>query len=256
MEKIVHEDKELASSFDKTSAIMGPLGRAWQSVEDWRRNPSDKTRIDIDMLARQIKLAGRMAGQSCNQIVHHRRQKILRAMADDKQTADSLLKQNADALSEEKEKLFGEKFQQKIATSIKASKKTKEFFESMKKLKKGKSKKSEKSGKDNRSRQEDSKRNATDPFQGGSRKPGFNNYRSGGGYQRGGQSGNSTRGNRYGGSPWRNSGKSGEPFKFTATLVNRSCASLCQRDSIPTKHKGRATERREGLVLPAKIGGN
>ena len=100
-----------------------------------QKTPSENSQIDINVLAQQLKLAVRMTGQSCNQIVHQRRLNILHAMADDKSTAENLIKQNASALTDEKEKLFGESFQKKLARSIKDSKNTQEFFENVKSLK-------------------------------------------------------------------------------------------------------------------------
>ena len=263
MGKKLSEDKEMCDGFEQTSAIMGPLGKAWLTVENFRSDPSEANQIDIDELGVQLKLAVMMVGQACHKITHQRRLSALRALAEDQGTAESLLKQNSDCLEKEGKRLFGEEFQKVLKTSTKESKVTKEYFDHLKDLKGKNKNKATKQNKGNKGKGAPgngsfSGSTYVSPFRGGSHhNTGYT--RGGGTFNRGGTNTKPYSSNRGGfkggyGSPWKSSGKKSIIYKFNAFSTPKGSGSpIYNINANSTKWGGKLVEWGENLVLPKQL---
>ena len=270
--KVSSIDKELVENFEQCSEIMGPLGKAWLAVENFRSEPSEETQIDIHQLALNLKVAVMMVGQSCHKITHSRRQNALKALSnDDLEQAKSLLKQNSDCLESETRKLFGEEFQNVLKATTKESKSTIEYFEHMESLKSGKGKgkgHGEKGkGKGKASWGTTVKPPIIPPFQGnlyangsyGRGQQKFGAYQAmGRGQQqnKGGYRGGFRGG--YGTPPWK-SGKKIKSIKFRISPFAKNpntreiSPSLCKVDPSANKKRGSVKNWGEDLVLSKKL---
>ena len=131
-------DKEWVSLFEEVTEVMGPLGKAWLSIENYIRDPDDDNEINIDLMGNQIRLAVTMLGQLGNTVIHRRRSNIVKELAgSDKALADSMLKDNHDALQGDHDNsLFGDDFEKNIKANTKGSKSLEEFMDFHKESKK------------------------------------------------------------------------------------------------------------------------
>lgn len=141
---MVGEDKVPAEAFTKSLEVMGPLGKAWHSVNRFMQNPIDRNQVDIEELHKQLNLAVKMVARNAQQNTHQRRLNVMRVLATSQTAAEQKLKDHRSSLeTADQSLLFGAEFSKNITTTTESTKAFSEHFEAEKKLKE-KSKSSDK----------------------------------------------------------------------------------------------------------------
>ena len=112
----------------KTVDVMVPLSKLWNILEGAKRAEEDAAQISINDLLHYVEQTVFLLGQSSNAITYHRRLNVLGSVMNSQYQVKSMLKEKASLLQKHDEYLFGEKFRNHIADSIKSKKQTKEIF--------------------------------------------------------------------------------------------------------------------------------
>ena len=141
-------DKAFGSVQDKVLNIFGPLSQVWEfleiqkdhAIEQTSNMPEEEfTQEVVDMLrsakdcARLMDMTVTMLGQAFNTISYYRRRNALSSiLKGDKTKVKNMMKENKEILQEDtSNRLFGEKFDEKMVEFVKLKKKSKEFFNVM-----------------------------------------------------------------------------------------------------------------------------
>ena len=141
-------DKAFGSVQDKVLNIFGPLSQVWEfleiqkdhAIEQTSNMPEEEfTQEVVDMLrsakdcARLMDMTVTMLGQAFNTISYYRRRNALSSiLKGDKTKVKNMMKENKEILQEDSSnRLFGEKFDEKMVEFVKLKKKSKEFFNVM-----------------------------------------------------------------------------------------------------------------------------
>ena len=88
----------------------------------------DAVQISINDLLHYVEQTVLLLGQSSNAITYHRRLNVLGSVMNSQYQVKSMLKEKASLLQKHDEYLFGKKFRNHIADTIKSKKQTKEIF--------------------------------------------------------------------------------------------------------------------------------
>ena len=107
---------------------MGPLSKLWNILEGAKGAEEDAVQISINDLLHYVEQIVLLLGQSSNAITHHRRLIVLGSVANSQYQVRSVLKEKASLLQKHDEYLFGKKFRNHVADTIKSKKQTKEFL--------------------------------------------------------------------------------------------------------------------------------
>ena len=138
-------DKAFGSVQDKVLNIFGPLSQVWEfleiqkdhAIEQTSNMPEEEfTQEVVDMLrsakdcARLMDMTVTMLGQAFNTISYYRRRNALSSiLKGDKTKVKNMMKENKEILQEDtSNRLFGEKFDEKMVEFVKLKKKSKEFL--------------------------------------------------------------------------------------------------------------------------------
>lgn len=141
-------DKAFSSIQDKISNVFGPLSQVWEFLEIQKDNAIDHvSRLkeeemseDVTEMLNSSKDCSRimdmtvtLLGQAINAISYYRRRNALMSiMKGDKAKVKDIMKENKEILQEDTtNRLFGEKFDDRIMEFVKLKKKSKEFFNIM-----------------------------------------------------------------------------------------------------------------------------
>uniref|UniRef100_A0A7M5UXD4 Uncharacterized protein n=1 Tax=Clytia hemisphaerica TaxID=252671 RepID=A0A7M5UXD4_9CNID len=142
-------DKAFESVQDKVLNVFGPLSQVWefleiqkdQAIEQTSNMSEEEFTSDMDDMLRSAKDCARlidmtvtMLGQAFNSLSYYRRRNaLLSILKGDKTKVKEMMKENKDILQENtsSNRLFGEKFDEKMVEVVKLKKKSKEFFNVM-----------------------------------------------------------------------------------------------------------------------------
>ena len=102
---------------------MGPLSKLWNILEGAKGAEEDAVQISINDLLHYVEQTVLLLGQSSNAITYHRRLNVLGSVMNSQYQVKSML-----LLQKHGEYLFGKKFTNYIADTIKSKKQTKEIF--------------------------------------------------------------------------------------------------------------------------------
>ena len=112
----------------KTVDVMGPLSKLWNILERAKGAEEDAVQISINDLLHYVEQTVLLLGQNSNAITYHRRLNVLGSVMTSQYQVKSILKEKASLLQKHDEYLFGKKFRNHIADTIKSKKQTKEIF--------------------------------------------------------------------------------------------------------------------------------
>ena len=112
----------------KTVDMMDPLSRLWNILETAKGAEEDAVQISINDLLHYVEQTVLLLRQSSNAITYHRRLNVLGSVMNSQYQVKSMLKGKTSLLQKHDEYLFGKKFRNHIADSIKSKKQTKETF--------------------------------------------------------------------------------------------------------------------------------
>ena len=112
----------------KTVDVMGPLSKLWNILEGAKGAEEDALQISINDLLHYVEQTVLLLKQSSNAITYHRRLNVLGSVMNSQYQVKSMLKEKASLLQKHEEYLFGKKFRNHIADTIKSKKQTKEIF--------------------------------------------------------------------------------------------------------------------------------
>ena len=118
----------------KTVDMMGSLSKLWNILEGAKGSEEDAVQISINDLLHYVEQTVLLLRQSSNAITYHRRLNVLGTVMNFQYQVKSMLKENASLLQKHDEYLFGKKFRNHIADTIKSTKQTKEILIKYKKL--------------------------------------------------------------------------------------------------------------------------
>ena len=118
----------------KTVDMMGSLSKLWNILEGAKGSEEDAVQISINDLLHYVEQTVLLLRQSSNAITYHRRLNVLGTVMNFQYQVKSMLKENASLLQKHDEYLFGKKFRNHIADTIKSKKQTKEILIKYKKL--------------------------------------------------------------------------------------------------------------------------
>ena len=112
----------------KTADVMGPLSKLWNILEGAKGAEEDAVQISINDLLHYVEQTVLLLGQSSNAITYHRRLNVLGSVMNSQYQVKSMLKEKALLLQKHDEYIYGKKFRNHIADTIKSKKQTKEIF--------------------------------------------------------------------------------------------------------------------------------
>ena len=101
---------------------MGPLPKLWNILERAKGAEEDAVQISTNDLLHYVKQTVLLLGQSSNAITYHRRMNVLGSVINCQYQVKSMLKEKASLLQKHDEYLFGKKFRNHIADTIKSKK--------------------------------------------------------------------------------------------------------------------------------------
>ena len=118
--KIISRDVELGEIWDKVAATMGPLGKMWQNVENYKAGRGSDD-VPLEDLTDDLQKAIVLMGQAANQITYSRRVNVLTHMTGtaDRPGAVSRIKEKREVLEEETTCLLGGTFSEELVKSKK-----------------------------------------------------------------------------------------------------------------------------------------
>ena len=112
----------------KTVDVVGPLSKLWNILEGAKGVEENAVQISINDLLHYVEQTVLLLGQSSNAITYHRRLNVSGSVMNSQYQVKSMLKEKASLLQKHDEYLFGKKFRNHIADTIKSKKQTKEIF--------------------------------------------------------------------------------------------------------------------------------
>ena len=118
---------------NKTRDVMGPLAKLWKMLEDAKQTEDEAVQISVNELLFYVEQIVLLLGQSSNAIAHHRRLNVLGCIMNSQYQVKTMLKEKAALLQKHDSELFGKKFWNHIADTIKSKRKTREIFTGSKK---------------------------------------------------------------------------------------------------------------------------
>ena len=141
-------DKAFESIQDKVLNIFGPFSQVWEFLEIQKDNaiqqtsnmPKEELTDEVKDMLRSAKDCSRLMdmtvtllGQAFNTISYYRRRNaLLSILKGDKSKVKDMMKENKEILQEDtSNRLFGEKFDEKMVEFVKLKKKSREFFNVM-----------------------------------------------------------------------------------------------------------------------------
>ena len=112
----------------KTADVMDSLSKLWNILEGAKEAEEDAVQISINDLLYYVEQTVLLLGQSSNAITYHRKLNFLGSVMKSQYQVKSILREKASLLQKHDEYLFGKKFRNHIADTIKSKKQTKEIF--------------------------------------------------------------------------------------------------------------------------------
>ena len=106
----------------KTVDVMGPLSKLWNILEGAKGAEEDAVQISINDLLHYVERIVLLRGLSSNAITYHRRLNVLGSVMNSQYQVKSMLKEKASLLQKHDEYLFGKKFRNHNADTIKSKK--------------------------------------------------------------------------------------------------------------------------------------
>ena len=117
----------------KTSDVMGPLAKLWKILEDAKQAEDEAVQISVNELLFYVEQIVLLLGQSSNAITYHRRLNVLGCIMNSQYQVKTMLKEKAALLQKHDSELFGKKFRNHIADTIKSKRETREILTDSKK---------------------------------------------------------------------------------------------------------------------------
>ena len=108
--------------------MMGTLSKLWNILEGAKRAEEDAVQISVNDLLDYVEKIVLLLGQNSNPITCRRRLNVLWSVMNSKYQVKSMLKEKASFLQKHNGYLFGKKFKNHIADTIKSKKQTKQIF--------------------------------------------------------------------------------------------------------------------------------
>ena len=112
---------------------MGPLAKLWKIREDAKQAEDEAVQISVNELLFYVEQVVLLLGQSSNAITYHRRLNVLGCIMNSQYQVKTMLKEKAALLQKHDFELFGKKFMNHIADTIKSKRETGEIFTESKK---------------------------------------------------------------------------------------------------------------------------
>ena len=109
---------------NKTRDVMSPLAKLWKILEDAKQAEDEAVPISVNELLFYVEQIVLLLGQSSNAITYHRRLNVMNSQYQVK----TMLKEKAALLQKHDSELFGKKFRNHIADTIKSKRETREIF--------------------------------------------------------------------------------------------------------------------------------
>ena len=107
---------------------MGPLAKLWKIVEVIKQAEDQAVQISVNELLLYVEQIVLLLGQSSNAIRYHRRLNVLGGIINSQYQVKSMLKEKAALLQKHDSELFGIKFRNHIADTIKSKRETRKIF--------------------------------------------------------------------------------------------------------------------------------
>ena len=112
---------------------MGPLAKLWKILEDAKQAEDEAVQISVNELLFYVEQIVLLLGQSSNTITYHRRLNVLGCIMNSQYQVKTILKEKAAILQKHDSELFGKKFRNCIADTIKSKRETRVIFTDSKK---------------------------------------------------------------------------------------------------------------------------
>ena len=136
-EKKKTKEQNLENIFEKlqnkTRDVMDPLAKLWKILENVKRAEDEAIQILVNELLFYVEQIVLLLGQSSNAITYHRRLNVLGCIMNLQYQVKIMLKEKAALLQKHDSELFGKKFRNHIANTIKSKRETREIFTNSKK---------------------------------------------------------------------------------------------------------------------------
>ena len=104
---------------NKTRDVMGPLAKLWKILEDAKQAEDEAVPVSVNELLFYVEQIVLLLGQSSNAITYHRRLNVLGCIMNSQYQVKTMLKEKAALLQKHDNELFGKKFRNHIADTIK-----------------------------------------------------------------------------------------------------------------------------------------
>ena len=112
---------------------MGPLAKLWKILEDAKQAEDEALHISVNELLFYVEQIMLLLGQSSNAITYHRRLNVFGCIMNSQYQVKTTLKEKAALLQKHDSELFGKKFRNHIADTIKSRRETREISTDSKK---------------------------------------------------------------------------------------------------------------------------
>ena len=126
LNKTLSVDDEMQKLHSRLFQIMGPLGKAWSSIQSITQSDEEEG-PDPEEILKDLNSTIVLLGQTINKMAYERRLSVLSALNDAK-SAKRQIKDNLDDINKEKKCLFGDEFQKHIKTLTKAQESAEKLF--------------------------------------------------------------------------------------------------------------------------------
>ena len=104
---------------------MGPLAKLWKILEDAKQAEDEAVQISVNELLFYVEQIVLLLGQSSNAITYHRRLNVLGCIMNSQYQVKTMLKEKASFLQKHDSELFGKKFRNHNADTVKSREKQK-----------------------------------------------------------------------------------------------------------------------------------
>ena len=105
----------------------------WKILEDAKQAEDEAVHISVTELLFYVEQIILLLGQSSNAITYHRRLNVLRCIMNSQYQVKTMLKEKTALLQKHGSELFGKKFRNHIADTMKSKRETREIFTDSKK---------------------------------------------------------------------------------------------------------------------------
>ena len=112
----------------KTVDVMNHLSKLWNILEGAKGAEENAVQISINDLLYYVEQTALLVGQSSNAITYHRMLNVSGSVVNSQYQVKSMLKEKELLLQKHGKYLFGKKFRNRIADTIKSKKQTKDIF--------------------------------------------------------------------------------------------------------------------------------